>query len=66
MKEPNQKAKELVEKFNSISGHIRFSEEYALICVDEIIKSLEPWKNSFMGRKQIKELEEVKQSIKEL
>lgn len=35
-----EKAIELVEKFQSISGQIRFSKEYALIAVDEIIESV--------------------------
>ena len=31
-------AKELLEKFQSISGHSRFSKMYALICVGDKIK----------------------------
>ena len=34
-----EKAKELVDIFQSISGFGRFSKLYALICVDEIIST---------------------------
>ena len=37
---PKDKAEELVEKFTSISGFIRFSKLYALLAVDEIIQTL--------------------------
>ena len=37
---PKQKAIELVDKYYSISGMMRFSKAYALITVDEIIKAL--------------------------
>ena len=33
-----EEAKELLEKFQSISGHSRFSKMYALICVGDKIK----------------------------
>ena len=36
-----EKAIELVNEFQSISGHTRFSKAYALIAVREIIKDLE-------------------------
>jgi hypothetical protein len=35
---PKEKAQELVDKFQAISGFIRFSKAYALIAVDEILK----------------------------
>lgn len=40
-----KKAKELVNKFQSISGHERFSIAYALIAVDELIKEQTMWQN---------------------
>jgi hypothetical protein len=36
-----EKAIELVNEFQSISGHTRFSKAYALIAAREIIKDLE-------------------------
>jgi len=77
---PKEKAKELVDRFSNISlgedamGNpylmgsetIEEAKECALICVDESIKNLNPWKNSYMGRQQIKELQEVKQEIEKI
>jgi len=37
---PKEKAKQLIDKMHSISGHVRFSKEYALICIDEIESAL--------------------------
>lgn len=36
-----EKAKQLIDKHYSISGHSRFSKEYALITVNEIIEQWE-------------------------
>ena len=70
---PKEKAKELVDRFKQYSsGNVGGdSEKYtakqcALICVDEMIKVQSPWANSFMGRKQFEELEEIKQEIEKL
>lgn len=38
---PKEKAIELVNEFQPISGHIRFSKAYALITVRVIIKSVD-------------------------
>jgi len=38
---PKEKAIELVDKMHSISGQVRFSKGYALIAVDEEIKTIE-------------------------
>jgi len=70
---PKEKAKELVDRFKQYSsGNVGGdSEKYtakqcALICVEEMIKVQSPWVNSFMGRKQFEELEEIKQEINKL
>ena len=48
-----------------ISGNIKkeIAKQCALICLAEMIKVQSPWANSFMGRKQFEELEEIKQEI---
>jgi hypothetical protein len=38
---PKQKAIELVDKYQPISGFLRFSKAYAIIAVNEIIETLE-------------------------
>ena len=71
---PKQKAKELVDKFYSISGYRRFAIGYALICVDEITEILMNLRGEFMDLKNIsysktESLEywqEVKQEIEKL
>ena len=68
---PKEKAKKLTLKFIHLA---RYEDEKtkdnmkacALLCVDESIKNLNPWKNSYMGKQQIKELQEVKQEIEKL
>jgi len=53
---PKEKAQELVEKFQAISGFIRFSKAYALIAVDEIIKFMsdDPYYKDYKFFEQVK------------
>ena len=76
MKEAKEEAKELVEEFQSISGHLRFSKQYALICVEDKVKWLESFRDKYVYftertllvklEKELKELKEVKQEINKL
>tara|TARA_B110000967_G_scaffold198013_1_gene230441 strand:- start:3400 stop:3618 length:219 start_codon:yes stop_codon:yes gene_type:complete len=68
-----EKAKELVDRFYNVDvydvdygggGCTCPAKEYALICVDEMIKNI-IWSSDFNGSKR-KELEEVKQEINKL
>ena len=66
---PEEKAKELVEKFYSISGYRRFAIGYALICVDEIIKALNSYttnNSEIHNSRRTKYWQEVKQEIEKL
>ena len=61
---PKEKAKELVDKFYSISGYRRFAIGYALICVDEIIE--DATHDPFNAKTRIEYWQEVKQEIEKL
>ena len=37
---PKEKALDLIDKMYSISGVVRFSKGYAIICVDEILNAI--------------------------
>lgn len=63
---PKEKVKELVEKFQSISGHSRFSKGYALICVDEIIKQHDEFGHFGLKKDKSWYWNEVKQEIEKL
>jgi hypothetical protein len=43
---PKEKAQKLVDKFQAISGFIRFSKAYAIIAVDELISYSNEWDDS--------------------
>ena len=38
---PKEKAEQLIDKHYSISGQLRFSKEYALVTLNEVIEQLE-------------------------
>ena len=66
-----EEAKELISKFTfkKVDGTIvRFdrAKQCALICVDEKIETLLPYAGLLDIKKQVQELEEVKQEIKKL
>ena len=70
--EPKDKAKELVSKFTfyQLPEDKRFlidnPKQCALICVDEKIETLLPYAGLLDIKKEIQELEEVKQEINKL
>jgi hypothetical protein len=63
---PEEKAKELVDKFIPEEESIEFShvKQCALICVDEIIEALEH--NSWQNKDWVNFYDEVKQEIEKL
>ena len=71
-----EKAKELVDRFMNIQDsigvnshnlmYLKEAKQCALICVDEKIETLLPYAGLLDIKKQVQELEEVKQEIKEL
>ena len=66
-----EKAKELVGKFRMTSAIVGFTVEKnarinALICVDGKIESLLPYAGLLDIKKDVEELEEVKQEIEKL
>ena len=71
--EAKEKAKELVDRYcnaklnNGIVGIYQpLAKQCALICVDEKIESLLPYAGFFDVKKDIEELEKVKQEIEKL
>lgn len=66
------KAKELFDKAmifcNELSHdkNIGIAKEISLLIIKEKMESLSTWKNTYMGRQQIKELEKIKEEIKQL
>ena len=69
-KEPKDKAKELVDRFckHQSDDYPNSDEDYhakqcALICVDEKIETLLPYAGLLDIKKEIEELEEVKQEL---
>ena len=70
---PKEKANELyykyfdvIDKSNPLEDIKNTSKQCALICVEEKKKSLDTWRNTFMGRKQLEKLEKVKQELLKL
>ena len=59
---PKEKAKELVEKFEVICGRTDTAVQYALICIDEMLKIERKYSN-FGG---VVYLQEVKEEIEKL
>jgi len=70
--ETKKKAKQLIQKYlvaykDTVIGEFYFNraKECALICVEENVVALQPWKNSYMGREQIKQYQKLHQAIKD-
>lgn len=47
-------------------GYLNSAKQCALIACDFTIERLTPWKNTYSGRKQIEEIQSVKQEITKL
>ena len=63
-----EKAKELVGRFNYKNKHYLSldAKQCALICIDEKIEALLPYAGLLDIKKQVQELEEVKQEVNKL
>ena len=60
-------AKQLVEKFFSLSGQIHFSKEYASIHVEGIMEEIESWNFGVIDyTNRINHWKEVKKELKKL
>ena len=68
MKTPNEKAKDLMNKFisyadDSMASSTDNARNCALLCVNETIASLRTWENTYMGREQILYFLKVKDEL---
>ena len=61
-----EKAKDLVDKFFSISGHIRFAQNYALIAIDEIALKLQGHHKDAIASDFVEYWQDVKDEINKL